>query len=293
MAYSLAKETGQKIVILESVCDDMEEIKIRLKERRRSKDPLSEAKDISTYYSLKQKGDPITEEELEGASLVQVDTLWWRMRFKGRAPPDQLIQALELDKAVFLDRDGTIVKEPDLYVLKPEQLVIIKNTAKALRELRRDGWKVIVVTNQAGIGKGLLDEETLDVIHKRLMMKLKKSGAYLDKIYYCPHNEDAKCYCRKPSPGLLEKAIKDFALEAGKCWLIGNKETDIKAGLSSGIKSILVKTDKGINGAVDYILGKRKAYLDDIRIFYPDISKSIVAIWLNRKSRLFKDHING
>jgi histidinol-phosphate phosphatase family protein len=269
MAYSLARETQQEMVILDCICDELEEIKRRLEERRKSNDPLSEAKDINTYYSLKEKSDPIAEEELEDVSLVQVDTLWWRMRWIGLKPPTRLLQALDLDKAIFLDRDGTINKEPELYVLRPEELSIIEGTAEALRTLRKNVFKIIIITNQAGIGNGILTEEMLSKIHEKMMLELKKKGAYIDKIYYCPHRKEVKCECRKPSPGLIRMAISDFGLNPGKCWLIGNKETDIIAGLSSGIKSILVETNKGIKEATDYILERNKVSQTSIRVFYP------------------------
>jgi len=252
-AYSLAKEMGEEIVILHCFCNDINEIKRRMEERKRNETPLSEAKDIRTYYSLKERGDPI-EEHRDKISLVKVDTKWWKASIEGPKPPPTLIQTLDLDKAVFFDRDGTINKEPTQYVSSPEELKIIKGSGEIIRKLRKHGWKIIVVTNQSHINRGNLDIKTVESIHSKLVYSLEKEGAYLDAIYFCPHSEQDGCSCRKPKPGLFLKAIEEFNLNPQKCWIVGNKNSDLKAGSSMGIKGIKIRTDEGIRRAVDIIL---------------------------------------
>ena len=156
-------------------------------------------------------------------------------------------------KAVFIDRDGVICDEVN-HLHKKKQIRLIQDSASAIRELNRSDYRVIVVTNQPVVARGLCTEEELKGINSHLEMLLKKEGALLDAIYYCPHLPAAgnnsrymiDCECRKPKPGMLFKAKKDFNIEdLSECFLIGDKTQDIKAGKNAGCKTILVKTGYG------------------------------------------------
>ena len=147
-------------------------------------------------------------------------------------------------RAIFLDRDGTINTEVD-YLSTVKNLRLIKNTAKAIRILNQNRIKVIIVTNQSGISRGLFSIDDLDNIHNELKRKLRRRGAYIDAIYYCPHHPDEECSCRKPKNGMFKLAAKDFDLKLNKCYIIGDKLTDIKAAHNIYAKGILVRTGYG------------------------------------------------
>ena len=150
----------------------------------------------------------------------------------GRASP----VLLEEGGAVFLDRDGVIAEQSG-YVNQPADLVLMDDVAEAIGRLNRAGIPVIVVTNQGGVGMGYLTEEALARIHDRLELLLAQAGAHVDAIYYCPHMADARletyrldCPCRKPNPGMLERAHKEFGIDLRASVMVGDATTDILAG---------------------------------------------------------------
>lgn len=146
-------------------------------------------------------------------------------------------------KTIFLDRDGTINVRPPkaCYVEKEEEFIWLDGTMQAIRILKERGCRIILVSNQPGIARGRLTVEMLNRIHAKLQRELKQETGYeIDAIYFCPHNWDEGCECRKPKPGMLYQAQKDFALNLTKCILIGDDERDIQAGAEAGCRSILV-----------------------------------------------------
>jgi D-glycero-D-manno-heptose 1,7-bisphosphate phosphatase len=151
---------------------------------------------------------------------------------------------------VFLDRDDTIIRDKN-YLDDPDEIEILPGTVEALRTLNRTGIPVIVITNQSGIARGLLDLNTLDVIHKRLTGLIMQEGARIDAIYFCPHHPEAlleeyrvSCSCRKPEPGLLMEAARSFDLDLSLCYMVGDKPDDIEAIHRVGGKGILIRTNK-------------------------------------------------
>lgn len=155
-------------------------------------------------------------------------------------------------KAVFLDRDGTILEEKG-YVTIPDDVSVLPGAVEAILRLRSAGWKVFVVTNQAGVAKGFLSEEELAGIHERMVMMLGAEGAFLDGIYVCPHHPDGsesdyaiECSCRKPKPGLLEQAASEHGLDLPECAIIGDSLRDLQAGRAAGVSTaVLVLTGHG------------------------------------------------
>jgi D,D-heptose 1,7-bisphosphate phosphatase len=153
--------------------------------------------------------------------------------------------------AVFLDRDGTINEEKG-YLDRLEKLSLIPGTAEAIRLLNSRGMKVVVVTNQSGVARGLFDEAFLGTLHARLTAMLKQEGASLDRIYYCPHHPTEgrgpyrlRCDCRKPAPGLLLRACEELGLDSTRSYMVGDTLYDIEAGARAGIRGILVRTGYG------------------------------------------------
>lgn len=157
--------------------------------------------------------------------------------------------------AIFLDRDGVIIKEVDL-LCKPEQLELIPGAADAIKLINQKGWMAIVVTNQPVIARNLCSIEELEFIHAKLETMIGNERAYLNAIYYCPHHPDAgypeerkeykiKCDCRKPAPGMLLKAAKDWNIDLANSYMIGDRQSDVKAGEAAGCKqSILIEMNK-------------------------------------------------
>jgi len=155
------------------------------------------------------------------------------------------------NKAVFLDRDGTI-NESIEYLSDPNEFKLLPKAAEAVKLLNKTGFKVIVVTNQAGVGKGFFTENKLEEIHQEMKCQLRRKEAYIDAVYYCPHHPTEgigkykkDCWSRKPNPGMLEKAAKDFNLDLRRCYAIGDNLSDLKAGERVNCKTILVLTGYG------------------------------------------------
>ena len=147
-------------------------------------------------------------------------------------------------KAVFLDRDGTINTEVD-YLNSIKDLRLIRDAAKAIRILNQNQIKVIIVTNQSGISRGLFSIDDLENVHNELKRRLRRKGAYIDAIYYCPHHPNDGCLCRKPKDRMFKLAAKDFDLKLNKCYIVGDKLTDSKAAHNISAMGILVRTGYG------------------------------------------------
>ena len=149
-------------------------------------------------------------------------------------------------RAVFLDRDGTLT-HPYHYPSRPEHLRLYDGIAPGLQQLQASGFKLIVITNQAGLARGKFTLPDLLVLHEFLTAELAQLGVHLDGIYHCPHHSDGiipalshRCTCRKPAPGMLLQAADDLGLDLGHSWFIGDIFDDIEAGHRAGCRSILV-----------------------------------------------------
>lgn len=143
------------------------------------------------------------------------------------------------NKAVFLDRDGTMALDVH-YCSCPEDFELFPNTAKAIKLLNEHGFKVIVITNQSGIARGYFTEETLAKIHEKMRRELVREGARLDGIYYCPHHPDDECECRKPKPKLILQAASDFDVDFTQSYVVGDLWMDIELGRAVGCRTILL-----------------------------------------------------
>lgn len=143
-------------------------------------------------------------------------------------------------KAIFLDRDGTInINEPE-YTHKKEDFKLFSETIPALKKLSKTDYKIIVVTNQSGIARGYFKEAEVKKLHKWMIADFKKKGIRIDAVYYCPHGPNDNCSCRKPKPGMLLKAAKDFDLNLSKSWMVGDGSGDIIAGREVNLKTIKI-----------------------------------------------------
>ena len=150
------------------------------------------------------------------------------------------------DKAVFLDRDDTLIEDPG-YINEPAQVKLLDGVPEALIQLKALGYKLIVVTNQSGVAHGIVTEKALGEIHDRMKQLLINKNAYLDGIYYCPYHPEGvipkyrkESDLRKPSPGMLLKAADEMHIDLNQSWCVGNSSRDIEAGVRAGCKTILI-----------------------------------------------------
>jgi D-glycero-D-manno-heptose 1,7-bisphosphate phosphatase len=148
--------------------------------------------------------------------------------------------------AIFLDRDGTINLDTG-YVKDPNEIIILSGVPEGIRKLREQfGFKMIVVSNQAGISKGLMTENDVENVNARIVKLLEKEGAFLDAIYYCPYHPEIdppeKTECRKPSPKMIIDAAVEYDIDLTKSYMIGDRESDILAGINAGVKTILLES---------------------------------------------------
>jgi D-glycero-D-manno-heptose 1,7-bisphosphate phosphatase len=143
--------------------------------------------------------------------------------------------------AIFLDRDGVInVRRPDDYVLHPSQFVFVPGIREAMKRLATLQLPMILVSNQAAVGKGLLNLGGLELITMRMQQALTEDGCPLTAAYYCTHRSDQDCFCRKPKPGLLREAGKELNIALDQSVFIGDSETDAAAGFAAGCRPILL-----------------------------------------------------
>lgn len=143
--------------------------------------------------------------------------------------------------AVFVDRDGTLIEEVD-HLSKVDDLLISPSSITAVNLLKTRGFRVIVVTNQSGIGRGYFDEWAMRRIHDEIQ---RKTGSAIDRFYFCPHLPNAGCRCRKPALGMIEDACSDFEIDLSGSWMIGDKNIDVETGHNAGIRSAMVSTGYG------------------------------------------------
>ena len=153
-----------------------------------------------------------------------------------------------LNKAVFLDRDGTLNEDPG-YLGDPAKLTLFPETGEALLLLKTEGFKLIVISNQSGIARGLITSEMVNSVNVKLNEMLREYNTGIDAFYICPFhpefNTQDECTCRKPSPQLVFKAAGDHHIDLKKSYFIGDAAADIECGFNAGLKTILVKTGYG------------------------------------------------
>jgi D,D-heptose 1,7-bisphosphate phosphatase len=171
-------------------------------------------------------------------------------------------------KAVFLDRDGTINKSNG-FVTKPEDLVLMEGAAEAIRQINQLGYLVIVITNQPVIARGEASLEDLEAIHNKMETELGKTGAYVDDIFFCPHHPDRgfpgerpeykiDCDCRKPKPGLILKAAEKYNIDPGESYMAGDDMRDVNAGLAAGCKTALLAPESDFPDLASFAQSLRK-----------------------------------
>jgi D-glycero-D-manno-heptose 1,7-bisphosphate phosphatase len=153
------------------------------------------------------------------------------------------------DQVVILDRDGTIVVDRN-YLSDPAGLELLPGAAEGLRSLHEQGYRLVVITNQSGVGRGLFSLERLAAMNRRLKEMVQETGGLLERIYFCPHRPEDQCLCRKPRPKLLLDAASELGFTPRKAIVIGDKASDVAFGRNVGATTMLI----GSTGEADYLV---------------------------------------
>lgn len=223
--------------------------------------PLISSKELYAYNSPEYIKDMGTPKRL---AMVEEDLKTGRVQARNLQ---------KTQKAIFLDRDGTINKYRN-FIRKTDELELLPDAANAIRDINQSGYLAIVVTNQPVIARGEASVEQLQEIHNKMETLLGQEGAYVDAIYYCPHHPDKgyagevetlkiDCDCRKPKPGMLLKAAMDYNIDLSQSWMIGDSERDILAGNAAGCKTVYLGSPEHTYGQL-YTYSSLKEFTDSI-----------------------------
>lgn len=160
------------------------------------------------------------------------------------------------ERAIFLDRDGVINKQPAEhdYVKNWEEFIWLPTSKEAIKLINQKGFLAIVISNQRGVARGLMTVKDVDDVNEKMQKDLAKIGAKLDAVYWCGHDYSDNCDCRKPAPGLILQAAKDFNIDLSNSWVVGDSNDDIQAGKAVGCKTLKIKTNGSLLDAVKKIL---------------------------------------
>jgi len=167
-------------------------------------------------------------------------------------------------KLVILDRDGVINYDSVNFIKSPEEWRPIPGSLEAIARLNRAGYRVVVATNQSGIGRGLLDMTTLNAVHEKMHRALAAAGGHIDALFFCPHTAEARCPCRKPAPGMLQEIAQRYNVSLEGVPAIGDSLRDLEAAAAVGALPLLVLTGKGERTRLEGNLPPRTAVFSDL-----------------------------
>jgi D-glycero-D-manno-heptose 1,7-bisphosphate phosphatase len=181
-----------------------------------------------------------------------------------------------MNRAVFLDRDGTIIEERE-FLRDPQQLAVLPGAAAALRRLVKAGFKLFIVSNQSGVGRGYFTVAEVEAVNRHLLQELGREGVRFEKVYFAPESPDVPSRGRKPSPQFLLDARDEFALDLAASYMIGDKLSDLECGWNAGVKkSLLVRTGYGVE--------TQRASADKVRAAVVADDLSAAADWILRNA---------
>jgi D-glycero-D-manno-heptose 1,7-bisphosphate phosphatase len=182
-------------------------------------------------------------------------------------------------RAVFLDRDGVLIENRSDYVRDWSHVTILPGVMDALSGFHKVDFKIVIVTNQSAVGRGLMSLGTAQEINERLIHTIKGSGGWVDAFYMCPHTPQDNCICRKPLPGMLRQAAEEWSLDLRSSWMVGDAWSDLLAGQAAGLEgTILVKTGRGSSQLLEIQPADIQPYLvaDDLISAYSSINDILV-----------------
>jgi D-glycero-D-manno-heptose 1,7-bisphosphate phosphatase len=147
-----------------------------------------------------------------------------------------------MKRALFVDRDGTVIEDKG-YLCDPAGIKILPGASEALAALAHAGWKIIIVSNQSGVGRGMISPGQMEAVQARFIEIMQTSGVPITAAYICIHSPEDQCECRKPSTHFLEQAAREHSLDLGNCCMIGDREGDIVCGRNAGCSTIWLRND--------------------------------------------------
>ena len=168
-------------------------------------------------------------------------------------------------KLIILDRDGVINFDSDQFIKSPDEWKPLPGSLEAIARLNQWGWRVVVASNQSGVGRGLFGMDTLNAINEKMVKSLAQVGGRLDAVFFCPHPADSTCDCRKPKPGLFLQIAERFNVNLERVPVVGDSLRDLQAGVAVGCKPYLVLTGKGMKTRDD-------PALPEGTLIYPDLA---------------------
>ena len=154
-------------------------------------------------------------------------------------------------KLIVLDRDGVINVDSEQFIKSPDEWKPIPGSLEAIARLNESGWRVVVASNQSGVGRGLFDMDTLNAINEKMTKAIGQAGGRLDAIFFCPHSADSTCDCRKPRPGMFVQIAERFNVDMRGVPVVGDSLRDLQAGVAVGCQPYLVLTGKGAKTQAD------------------------------------------
>ena len=168
-------------------------------------------------------------------------------------------------KLIVLDRDGVINVDSDQFIKSPDEWKPIPGSLEAIARLNESGWRVVVASNQSGVGRGLFDMDTLNAINEKMTKAIGQAGGRLDAIFFCPHSADSTCDCRKPRPGMFLQIAERFNVDMRGVPVVGDSLRDLQAGVAVGCQPYLVLTGKGAKTQAD-------PALPEVTLVFPDLA---------------------
>jgi D-glycero-D-manno-heptose 1,7-bisphosphate phosphatase len=174
-------------------------------------------------------------------------------------------------KLIVLDRDGVINQDSDLYIKSPDEWIPLPGSLEAIARLNQWGWRVVVCTNQSGIGRGLFGMDTLNAIHEKMIKAVAHAGGAIDAVFFCPHTNADACECRKPKAGMLREVAARYNVDLAGVPVIGDSLRDLQSAVAVGARPMLVLTGKGEKTRLDPALSK------DVPIF-PDLAAAVKSL---------------
>lgn len=167
-------------------------------------------------------------------------------------------------KIIVLDRDGVINLDSDQFIKSPDEWKPIPGSLEAIARLNEANWRVVVASNQSGVGRGLFDMDTLNAINEKMVKAIGQVGGRLDAIFFCPHAADSPCECRKPKPGMFLQIAERFNVDLDGMPVVGDSLRDLQAGVAVGCKPYLVLTGKGKKTVIDPALPEGTVVFPDL-----------------------------
>jgi D-glycero-D-manno-heptose 1,7-bisphosphate phosphatase len=177
-------------------------------------------------------------------------------------------------KLIILDRDGVINFDSDLYIKSPDEWRPIPGSLDAIARLTQWGWRVVVATNQSGVGRGLFEMDTLNAIHDKMVRAVSHAGGRIDAIFFCPHTNSDKCACRKPKPGMFKEIAQRFNVDLNGVPAIGDSLRDLQAARTVGAQPMLVLTGKGQKTHDDPLLPPGT-------LVFPDLAAAVASLTMD------------